>query len=63
MKVYVVIESMWNGSSYSVDADEDVYIYEKKEDAETHLNVSTQMYGGDAIVTMEEKEIITKYEL
>lgn len=61
MKVYVVIKSMWNGTSYSADADEDVYIYDNKEDAERHAQFFRSYFDADAMVSVAEKEILNEY--
>lgn len=54
MKVYVVIESSWNGSHYSADG---ASVFSKREDAERYKKCFEERFGADSDSFIEECEV------
>lgn len=54
MKVYVVIESSWNGSCYSADG---ASVFSKKEYAEKYEQAMNERFGADSESFITECEV------
>lgn len=54
MKVYVVVESSWNGSCYSADG---ASVFSKKEDAEKYEQAMKERFGADSDSFITECEV------
>ena len=54
MKVYVVVESSWNGSRYSADG---ASVFSKREDAERYKDLLEKRFGADSEAFIEECKV------
>ena len=54
MKVYVVIESSWNGYNYSAD---EANVFSKKEDAERYKEYLEKNFNADVSAFIDECEV------
>ena len=54
MKVYVVVESSWNGSCYSADG---ASVFSKREDAERYKEYLEKRFNADVSAFIDECEV------
>lgn len=54
MKVYVVVESSWNGSRYSADG---ASVFSKREDAERYKEYLEKRFNADVSAFIDECEV------